>query len=128
MATLPPITKSLIKRATQDKKNLPPIQKVSLTPILDLILRVVSIKLPHSGRIHYLVPLYVFGTKIYHSTARFLQFRQILDLEPIDSESDQRDPLVSTDMANKGGLLLRWTGLHMSIHLKNAKYSLRLEI
>jgi hypothetical protein len=46
-----------------------------------------------------MVPLYVLATKIYHFLASQLQFGQITDLELIDSQSDMRDPLVSTEVA-----------------------------
>jgi hypothetical protein len=46
-----------------------------------------------------MVLLYVLTTKIYHFPASRLQFGQITDLEPIDSESDMRDPLVSAEVA-----------------------------
>jgi hypothetical protein len=50
-----------------------------------------------------MVPLYVFETKIYYFPASRLQFGQITDLEPIDSESDPRDPLVSAEVAGMEG-------------------------
>jgi hypothetical protein len=49
-----------------------------------------------------MVPLYVLATKIYHFLAYRLQFRQITDLEPIDSESDVQDPFVSAEVAGTG--------------------------
>jgi hypothetical protein len=50
-----------------------------------------------------MVPLYVFGMEIYHFCASRLQFTQIINLELIDGESDQRDPLVSVDVAISEG-------------------------
>jgi hypothetical protein len=49
-----------------------------------------------------MVPLYVLATKIYHFPASQLQFGQITDLEPIDSEINVRDPFVSTEVAGTG--------------------------
>jgi hypothetical protein len=46
-----------------------------------------------------MVQLYVLATKIYHFPASQLQFGQITDLEPINSQSDVQDPLVSADVA-----------------------------
>jgi hypothetical protein len=45
-----------------------------------------------------MVPLYVLTTKIYHFPTSRLQFRQIIDLEPIDSESDVRGPFVIAEV------------------------------
>jgi hypothetical protein len=56
-----------------------------------------------------MVPHYVLATKIYHFSASQLQFEQITDLEPIDSQSDVQDPLVSADVAKITFLLVRWT-------------------
>jgi hypothetical protein len=50
-----------------------------------------------------MVPLNVLTTKIYHFLANQLQFGQITDLEPIDSESDLQDPLVSAEVAGMEG-------------------------
>jgi hypothetical protein len=63
-----------------------------------------------------MVPLYILATKIYHFSASRLQFGQITDLEPIDSESDRWAPLVSADVAGTEGYLLTRTGSHMSEH------------
>jgi hypothetical protein len=41
-----------------------------------------------SGEMYRMVPLYVLGTKIYHFVAKFFQIGQILNLESINSESD----------------------------------------
>jgi hypothetical protein len=49
-----------------------------------------------------MVPLYILATKIYHFFASQLQFGQITDLEPIDSESDMWDPFGSAEVAGKG--------------------------
>jgi hypothetical protein len=49
-----------------------------------------------------MVPFYILATKIYHFSASQLQFGQITDLEPIDSESDMRDPFVSAEVAGTG--------------------------
>jgi hypothetical protein len=57
----------------------------------------------NSDKIYQMVPLYVFRTKIYHFPTSRLQFGQITDLEPIDSESDPRDPLVSAEVAKMEG-------------------------
>jgi hypothetical protein len=43
---------------------------------------------------YQMVPLYILSTKIYHFLAKFLQIKQISDLEPIDSKSDS-DPHLS---------------------------------
>jgi hypothetical protein len=51
-----------------------------------------------------MVPLYVFGTKIYHFCASRLQFAYIINMELIDGESDQRDPLFTADVAGIEGL------------------------
>jgi hypothetical protein len=53
-----------------------------------------------------MIPLYVVVTKIYHFFASRLQFGQITDLEPINSEFDMQDPLVSIEVAGTGAL--RW--------------------
>jgi hypothetical protein len=49
-----------------------------------------------------MVPLYILATKIYHFLANRLQFGQITDLKPIDSESDVRGAFVSTEVARTG--------------------------
>jgi hypothetical protein len=56
-----------------------------------------------------MVLLYVLAIKIYHFLAGRLQFGQITYLEPIDSESDVRDPFVSTEVAKIKFFLVRWT-------------------
>jgi hypothetical protein len=60
-----------------------------------------------------MIPLYVFEIKIYHFSTSQFQFTQIINLEPIDSESNVWDPLFSADMA----------GSHMSGYLKNLNIS-----
>jgi hypothetical protein len=50
-----------------------------------------------------MVPLYVFLTKIYHFPASQLQFAQIINLKPIDSEFNMQEPFVSSDVAGLKG-------------------------
>jgi hypothetical protein len=65
-----------------------------------------------------MVSLYVFRTKIYHFLANRLQFEQITNLYPIDSETDRWVPFVSSEVAKTGDYLLTGTRSHMSVHLK----------
>jgi hypothetical protein len=65
-----------------------------------------------------MVPVYVFGTKIYHFLANRLQFEQITNLYRIDSEMDRWVPFVSAEVAKTRDYLLTRTRSHMSVHLK----------
>jgi hypothetical protein len=73
--------------------------EAALTFPQSIIIGVVSIELPHFRRNLPNSTTLRFDTKIYHFLASRLQFGQITDLEPIDSESDIRDPLVSAEVA-----------------------------
>jgi hypothetical protein len=68
-----------------------------------------------------MIPLYVFGTEIYHFLANQLQFEQITNLYPIDSETDRWVPFVSDEVAKTEVYLLTGTRSHMSVHLNNKK-------
>jgi hypothetical protein len=65
-----------------------------------------------------MVPLYIFETEIYHFLANRLQFEQITNLYPIDSETDRWVPFVSAEVAKTRDYLLTGTRPHMSAHLK----------
>jgi hypothetical protein len=66
-----------------------------------------------------MVPLYVLGTKIYHFVAKFFQIGQILNLESINSESDNGPHLSAVTWQKRMIFLLRWARSHMSGDLKN---------
>jgi hypothetical protein len=68
-----------------------------------------------------MVPLYIFWTEIYHFSANWLQFEQITNLHPIDSEADMWAPFVSAEVAKTEDYLLTGTKSHISVYLKKIK-------
>jgi hypothetical protein len=66
-----------------------------------------------------MVLLYVLTTKIYHFLAIFLQFRQIINLHPIDSGTDRWAPFISAEVAKTREYLLTRTEPYILAQIKN---------